>query len=174
MRKARIYIALACCFLAVAIFAWAQANRKPGLWEMTSTMTWQQSPMPPGMTMPAGANSPFGGGPHTTQVCLTQAMIDKYGAPMPSSQRGQCQISNVSLKPTSMSADWICTGMMAGKGTLESSWSDPDHAIGKVHFVGTMQMGPNSRPIEYTMESSSVYKGADCGSVPPMTMPAGK
>ncbi len=174
MRKTRIYIALGCCFLAMAIFAWAQANRKPGLWEMTSTMTWQQSPMPPGMTMPPGANSPFGGGPRTTQVCLTQAMIDKYGAPMPSSRNGQCQISNVSLKPTSMSADWICTGMMTGKGSLESSWSDPDHAIGKVHFVGTMQMGPNSRPIEYTMVSSSVYKGPDCGSVQPMTMPAEK
>ena len=35
--------------------------------------------MPDGMTMP-------GGGPHTTQVCLTQAMIDKYGAPMPQSR----------------------------------------------------------------------------------------
>jgi hypothetical protein len=172
MRKTRIYIALGCCFLAMAIFAWAQVNRKPGLWEMTSTMTWQQSPMPPGMTMPA--NSPFGGGPRTTQVCLTQAMIDKYGAPMPSSRNGQCQVSNVSLKPTSMSADWVCTGMMAGKGTLESSWTDPDHAVGKVHFVGTMQMGPNSKPIEYTMESSSVYKGPDCGSVQPMTMPAEK
>jgi hypothetical protein len=174
MRKTRIYIALCCCFLAMAIFAWAQSNRKPGLWEMTSNMTWQQSPMPPGMTMPAGANSPFGGGPRTTQVCLTQAMIDKYGAPMPQSRNGQCQISNVSLKPTSMSADWICTGMMAGKATLESSWTDPDHATGKVHFVGTMQMGPNSRPIEYTMESSSVYKGPDCGSVQPMTMPGEK
>jgi hypothetical protein len=172
MRKTRIYIALGCCCLAMAIVAWAQANRKPGLWEMTSTMTWQQSPMPQGMAMPP--NSLFGGGPRTAQVCLTQAMIDKFGAPLPQSRNGQCQISNVSLKPTSMSADWICTGMMAGKGTLESSWTDPDHATGKMHFVGTMQMGPNSRPIEYTMESSSAYKGADCGSVQPMTMPAEK
>ena len=130
MRKTRIYVTLGCCFVAMAIFAWAQVNRKPGLWEMTSTMTWQQSPMPPGMTMPAGANNPFGGGPRTTQVCLTQAMIDKFGAPLPQSRNGQCQISNVSLKPTSMSADWICTGMMTGKGTLESSWTDPDHAVG--------------------------------------------
>jgi len=72
------------------------------------------------------------------------------------------------LKTTSMTADWICTGRMAGKGTLESSWSDPDHAVGKVHFIGNMQMGANSRPIEYTIESSSVYKGPDCGSVKPM------
>jgi hypothetical protein len=138
---------------------------------MTSTMTWQQSPMPQGMTMPAGANSPFGGGPHTSQVCLTQAMIDKYGAPMPQSRNNQCQISNVALKTTGMTADWICTGMMAGKGTIASDWSVHDHATGKVHFTGTMLMGPNSRPVEYTIESTSVYKGPDCGSVKPMTIP---
>ena len=137
-------------------------------------MTWQQSPMPPGMTLPPGANTPFGGGPHTTQVCLTQAMINKYGAPMPQSRNSECQISNVVLKANSMTADWVCSGRMAGKGTLESSWADPDHAIGKVHFAGVMQMGPNSTPVEYTIESSSVYKGPDCGSVKPLPMPPAK
>jgi hypothetical protein len=174
MRTTRTYFTLGCCLLAMAVFAWAQSTRKPGLWEMTSNMTWQQSPMPPGMTMPAGANNPFAGGPRTTQVCLTQAMIDKYGAPTPQSRNGECQIANVVLKATSMTADWICTGRMAGKGTLESSWNDPDHAIGKVHFMGAMQMGPNSKPLEYTIESSSVYKGADCGSVQPTPMPTAK
>jgi hypothetical protein len=162
---------MGCCICAMALFAWAQANRKPGLWEMTSNMTWQQSPMPPGMTMPPGAASPFGGGPRTTQVCLTQAMIDKYGAPMPQSRNNECQIANVVMTPNSMTANWICTGKMAGKGTLESSWAHADHAQGKVHFVGAMQMGPNSRTIEYTIESTSVYKGADCGSVKPLPMP---
>ena len=168
MRKTHISAAIACCLFAVAVLTWAQSTRKPGLWEMTSTMTWQQSPMPPGVQAPPG--SPFGGGPRTTQVCLTQAMIDKYGAPVPQSH-GDCQISNVSLKATGMTADWICSGRMAGRGTLESSWAVPDHAIGKVHFVGTMQAGPNTRPIEYTINSSSVYKGPDCGSVqpPPVT-----
>jgi hypothetical protein len=37
-----------------------------------------------------------------------------------------------------------------------------------------MQMGQNSRPIEWTSESTSVYKGPDCGSVKPLPMPAGK
>lgn len=164
MHKVRIWIAMSCCLLAVTLFAWAQSNRKPGLWEMTTSMTWQQSPMPAGMTMP-------GGGPHTTQVCLTQAMIDKFGAPMPQSRNGECQISNVVMHSTSMTADWVCTGMMAGKGSVESSWDDPDHAKGKVHFAGAMQMGPNSTPIEYTIETSSIYKGADCGSVKPLPMP---
>jgi hypothetical protein len=88
---------------------------------MTTNMTWQQSPMPTGMTMPAGAGSTFGGGPHTTQVCLTQAMINKYGAPMPQSRKGECEISNVVLKPDGMTADWVCSGSMSGKGTLKSS-----------------------------------------------------
>jgi hypothetical protein len=165
MRKTRIWITIGCCLFAVAMIAWAQANRKPGLWEMTTNMTWQQSPMPAGMTMP-------GGGPHTTQVCLTQAMIDKYGAPMPQSRNGECQISNVVLHSTSMTADWVCSGRMAGKGTLESSWTDPDHAKGKVHFVGAMPMGPNTMTMEYTIESSSIYKGPDCGSVKPLPMPS--
>jgi Protein of unknown function (DUF3617) len=171
MYKTRVLITLCCCLFAVALFAWAQATRKPGLWEMTSTMTWQKSPMPPGMTMPPGAHSPFGGGPHTAQVCVTQAMIDKYGAPTPQSRNNQCQISNVVMKANGMTADWVCTGMMAGKGTVESSWTDTDHSTSKVHFAGTMQMGPNPTPVEYTIEATSVYKGPDCGSVKPVEVP---
>jgi hypothetical protein len=170
MPKTRVWIAMGCCLFTFVFFAWSQATRKAGLWEMTSTRTFQQSPFPPGMQAPAG--SPFAGGPQTTQVCLTQAMIDRYGAPMPASR--DCQIVNVMKKATSMSADWVCSGRMAGKGTLESDWSDPDRAKGKVHFVGAMQAGPNSKPIEFTIESVSVYKGPDCGSVQPVPMPADK
>ena len=168
MRTTRVCITLSCSLFLLASVAGAQSNRKSGLWEMTSTTTWQKSPLPPGMTMPAGANNPFGGGPQTRQVCLTQAIIDKYGAPMPQSRSGDCTIQNVAMQPTSMSADWVCNGRMSGKGTIQSSWTIPDHAVGKVHFVGVMQMGPNSAPVEFTVESSSVYKGPDCGSVQPI------
>jgi hypothetical protein len=170
MRRSTVLIALM-CFVVLATIAWAQSTRKPGLWEMTSTMTWQKSPMPAGMSMTAGANSPFGGGAHTSQVCLTQEMIDKYGTPPPQSRNNQCQMSNIVKKANSMSADWICSGMMAGKGTVEASWTDADHATSKVHFLGSMQMGPNATPVEYTIESTSVFKGSDCGSVKPLTMP---
>jgi Protein of unknown function (DUF3617) len=164
MRKTRVWITVGFCFFFMATFAAAQANRKPGLWEMTSTMTWQQSPMPGGMTMP-------GGGAHTTQVCITQDMIDKYGAPVPQSRNNQCQVANVQMKPGGMTADWICTGPMAGKGTVEGSWTDSDHSTSKVHFLGSMQMGPNATPIEYTISATSAYKGSDCGSVKPIVIP---
>ncbi|MGA2650540.1 MAG: DUF3617 domain-containing protein [Terracidiphilus sp.] len=172
MRSTRTLITLGCCLLALALSAAAQSTRKPGLWETTSSMTWQQSPMPPGMQAPPG--SPFGGGPHTTQVCLTQEMIDKYGAPVPGSSRGSCQITNVSLKLTGMSATLVCSGQMSGTGTVESSWTIPDHAKGKVHFTGTLAMGQNTRPVEWTSESESVYKGPDCGSVKPVVIPSDK
>lgn len=171
MRNTRVWITIGCCIVAITVAAGAQGNTKPGLWEMTTTMTWQQSPMPAGMTMPAGSNSPFGGGAHTSQVCLTQASIDKYGGPMPQSRNNQCQVANVQKKPNGVIADWICGGPMAGRGTLEAAYVDSDHSTSKVHFTGTMQMGPNAVPVEYTMITSSVFKGADCGSVKPAPMP---
>ena len=38
------------------------------------------------------------------------------------------------------------------------------------HFVGSMQVGPNNKAIEWTTASSSIYKGADCGSVKPFPL----
>jgi len=172
MRSTRTLITLGCCLIALSVSASAQGTRKPGLWEITSSMTWQQSPLPPGMQAPAG--SPFGGGPHTSQVCLTQAMIDKYGAPVPGTSRGNSQVTNVSLHLTGMTATMVCSGQMNGTGTMESNWPIPDHAKGKVHFTGTLTMGPNTKPVEWTTESESVYKGPDCGSVKPLPMPADK
>lgn len=170
MRHSRVWITMVCCLFTSAAFAWGQAQRKPGLWEMTSTMTFQRSPMPQGMQAPAG--SPFSGAPRTVQVCLTQAMIDRYGAPV--SANRACKVTDVALRATDMTAKLVCTGMMSGTGTVESNWSDPDHAKGKVHFVGTMQMGPNSTPVEWTSESVSTYKGPDCGNVQPVATPADK
>jgi hypothetical protein len=170
MRKTPMLITLM-CFAVLTAIAWAQSMQRPGLWEMTSTMSWQKSPMPPGMTLPASSNSPFAGGAHTTQVCLTKELIDKYGGATPQSRNNQCQLSNVMKRQNGMSADWICSGPMVGKGTVDATFTDPDHSTSKVHFLGSMQMGPNAIPIEYTIESTSVFKGEDCGSVKPITIP---
>jgi len=167
MRTISLRIAFCLCVSSIASFAQTPA-RKPGLWETTTTMTFQQSPFPPGMTPPA--NSPFATGPHTTQVCVTQAQIDKYGGPPPAS-RGECQVTNMVVKPTGMTADMVCTGRTSGKGTVQATWTDGEHAKSKVHFTGTMQAGPSPRPLEWTSESTSTYKGPDCGSVQPASMP---
>jgi hypothetical protein len=154
----------------MAVSVWAQ-ERKAGLWELTTSQTWQQSPLPPGMggAAPGAAGSPFAPSTHTTRVCFTREQIDKYGAIVPQS-RG-CQVTNIVKKANSMTADMVCTGSMSGKGTIESSWTDSEHAKGKVHFVGSMHIGPNTMPVEWTTESSSVFKGADCGDVKPAPLP---
>ena len=169
MRLNRAAISVGVCLLALCVLAWAQSSRKPGLWEITSNMSWQKSPFPPGME--SMAQSHFGGGPHTSQICLTQEQIDKYGAPPPQTSQRDCQFTNIQKSAHGMSAEMVCTGAMNGKGTMEATWTDDSHTTSKVHFSGTMSMGANSRPVEWTVESTSVFKGSDCGSVKPFTMP---
>ena len=162
MRKTRFVMMVAVCLLITAIYVWAE-TRKAGLWETTSTMTWQQSPLPGGISPPGS------GEPHTTQVCITQQQFEKYGAIVP--QVPGCQVTNVVVKAHSMTGDMVCTGRMAGKGTLESSWNDDSHATGSIHFVGSIEVGADNKIVEWTSHSSSIFKSADCGSVKPASPP---
>lgn len=131
--------------------------------------------MPPGLKLPPGVQDPFAPTTHTADVCLTQEMIDKYGAPVNYSQAGEsCTVSNVVRKPEGMTAEMTCTGKMDAHATIASSWPGGNTSHTTVHFTGTMQMGANSTPVEYTVESNATYKGADCGSVKPLSMPAAK
>lgn len=176
MSKARVWMMLGCCLISVPAFAQGQTHQKPGLWEVTSSMNMagapQMPPMPQGMQMPPGmAASPFA--PHTSQVCVTQAMIDKYGGPYSNPPRGDCLVSDVVVKPGGMTAKIMCTGQMSATGTVQATFVDANTTKTTVHMTGTMQMGARSQPVDMTVESSSVYKGADCGSVKPMAMPAG-
>lgn len=152
------FAAVSVLALTFTLIAWAQ-TRKAGLWKVTSTMTWQQSPFPNGI-------SPMGG-PRASEICVTQAQIDKYGT-VPPQTRGDCQVTNITKSAHGMTAEMECSGRMQGKGTVEASWTDDTHSTSKLHFTGEMQMGPNSKPFEWTIESSSVFEGSDCGSVKPM------
>jgi hypothetical protein len=164
MRKIRVAVPLGCCLLAMALYAWAQ-GRKAGLYEVTSTMTWQQSPFPNGMGPGTGA--------HTTQVCVTQEQIDKYNG-VPPQTRGECQVSNMVTKPDGYKADISCSGQMKSTGTVEATYDGEGHGKTKMHMTGSFQMGPSSKPVEYTIVSDSIYKGADCGSVKPVSPPPAK
>jgi Protein of unknown function (DUF3617) len=167
MRMTSTWIASVCLGFAAALLAVAQAGRQPGLWEVTSKMTWQESPFPGGPGGGPGGGAAVSPAPHLTQVCLTQAMIEKYGGPIP--QTHECKVVNINKTATSMTADWICSGHMSGKGTIEYSWADGNRTTGKIHFAGTMQMGQSgSRPVEWTNQMTSVYRGADCGSIKPV------
>ena len=139
-------------------------TRRPGLWEITTTMTWQQSPFAPGTVSGIGE-----GGRHVKQVCLTQEMIDKDGALLPQSH-GECRIENKVMRLGGITANWVCSGKINGTGAIETNWSDLEHATGKLHFTGTFQGGAQTFPIEWTTDSSSVFKSDSCGNVRPMTV----
>ena len=169
MRKTRIRITMGCCLCAIAALAWAQGKGKPGLWEVTTTRSMGGMQMP--ANVPPEVAARMGGGPMTSQVCVTQAMVDKYGGPPPQS-RGNCQVTNMTTKPDGYSAEIACTGQFSGKGTVDTTILDSDHVKTKMHMTGSA--GPQGHPIDITMESNSVYKGPDCGSVQPPTIPAEK
>jgi hypothetical protein len=163
MRIHRSILIAASCVIGAALIACAQhPSPKPGLYDVTNKMTWQQSPFPAGMQAPPGS-----GGPHSSQVCVTQAQIDKYNGPKPDA-RGGCQISNIQKHDAGMTAEITCGAPMTGKGTVATDWTDSGHSKSKVHFTGSMQMGPDSKTVEWTVESESTYKGHDCGTVKPL------
>jgi len=154
MSKTRIWMVVGCCLIAMA--ASAQGQRKAGLWEVTSQMSMSGMPNMPQM------------GGRTQEVCVTQAMIDKYGGPYSNPQNAQCQVTNVSLTPTGMSADLSCTGRMSMTGTVKTTFVDANTT--KTTMLMNMSM-PNGQPMTMTMNATSTYKGADCGSVQPLAMP---
>lgn len=158
MGKIRIVLPLGCCLVSLAVYAWAQ-GRKAGLYEVTTTMTWQQSPFPNGMGP--------GSAPRTNQVCVTQEQIDKYNG-VPPQTRGECQVTNMVKRADGYKADVSCAGQMKSAGTVEATYDGEGHGKTKMHMTGSVQMGPNSKTVEYTMVSDSTYKGADCGSVKPV------
>jgi hypothetical protein len=107
-------------------------------------------------------------GPHTMQICVTQAMIDRYGGPYSNPQRGNCQTTNVVLTATGMTANLTCSGQMSMTGTVQTTFVDANTTKSTIQM--TMTMG-NGQTMTMTTQSTSTYKGQDCGSVMPPTMP---
>ena len=161
MRSRRYLLIASICIPVLGAVAWSQAH-KLGLWEVTSNMTWQQWPLPPGMA--PQERSSLGGGKHVSKVCVAKDDFDKFGALPPQADR-YCQVSNVVHKLGGMTADLTCAGPMTGSGTIVGSWDDDSHGTSKVHFTGSMQMGSNAAPVEWTNDSTWVFKDSDCGSV---------
>jgi hypothetical protein len=158
MNKTQFWLILGCCIIAFAAQAQSQ-SRKPGLWEVTSQMSMSGGP----------ANMPQMP-PRTSQVCVTQAMIDKYGGPYSNPPQSQCQITNMSVTATGMSADLTCSGRGSMSGTVKTTFVDSNTTKTTVQM--TMTMGSNT--MNMTMESTAMYKGPDCGSVQPLAMPPSK
>ena len=158
MNKIHIGAILGLCALALAAQAQGQ-GRKPGLWEVTSSMSMAGMPQMAQM------------GSHTTQVCVTQAMIDKYGGPTSNPQTGNCHMTNVQLTASGMTANMSCSGQMNMTGTVQTTFVDANTT--KTTVTMAMTTG-NGQTMNMTTQATATYKGSDCGSVQPMAMPSGK
>jgi hypothetical protein len=108
--------------------------------------------------------------PRTSQVCVTQAMIDKYGGPYSNPPQSQCQMTNMSLSATGMTATLTCTGRGNMTGTVQTTFVDANTTKTTVQM--SMAMGSNT--MNMTMLSTATYKGPDCGSVQPLALPPSK
>ena len=158
MNKTLIWTTLGCCLIALAATVQGQ-NRKPGLWEVTSQVNMSMTGAP---QMPA----------HTAQVCVTQAMIDKYGGPYSNPQAGPCQTSNIVKTPSGMTANLTCSGRMTMTGTIQSTFVDANTVKSTVQM--TASMGASGQTMTMTVQATATYKGPDCGDVKPIEIPASK
>jgi hypothetical protein len=140
-----------CLFAALSVRA---QNRKPGVYELTLTTT---------TSSPSAKVYP----PRVSQVCLTQQMIDKYGAIVPDNLTRACQLTNIVKKPGGMSADIVCSGGINGKGAIDVNWNDSEHAKGVIHFSGTIHPRDADIKLEWSATTTSVYKGPDCSVLAP-------
>jgi hypothetical protein len=165
MSQTRLCITIGACLGLASLASAGTTTRKPGLWEITTTTTWQVSPVADAMNQ-----GKIPGGTHTSEVCLTQEMIDDYGALLPHGNR-ECKIENRVTTENKTTGDYICNGMMDGKGQLESTWTDAEHVTGKVHFNGTFMVGGQRHVVEWTTESQAHFKSASCGAVKPHPLP---
>ena len=167
MRKSAL--ALALLALSCSVVASAQLH-KAGLYETTTKMEITVSPFP---QMPVGTNNPIAS-PHTSQVCIPQAYIDKYNGIMqpPSNGQQSCQTTSINKTANGFTGTMACTGRTPGSATMDFTWPEPNHSTGTVHFTGQMQLGQQAKPFEYIMHVSSTFKSSDCGTVKPIDVPA--
>lgn len=182
MRIARLFVPPLCLAIAMAISVVAQTERKAGLWKMNLTRRQQRIGESQAMSVPLPANIPTETKEYL-EVCVSQEMLEKFGAPLPRLE-GDCTVSHVTMKATAMTAKFSCRGEMAVMGSIKSNWANPSRITSTIHYSGTVQstasrMGPGPLnesavqiPVEWNVESNSTYVGPDCGSVPPLPMPA--
>ena len=122
------------------------------------------------MTMSGGPQNMPQMPPHTSQVCVTQAMVDKYGGPYSNPPQSQCQMTNLSVTATGMTASLTCSGRGSMTGTVQTIFVDANTTKTTVQM--SMAMGPNT--VNMTTVLTAVFKGSDCGSVQPLAMPPAK
>ena len=169
MRKALAWITLGCCLFRLAALVPAQTTGKPGLWETTVDVTWQQLPFPKETKL--AKSSPFRGTHITSQVCLTQAMLESFKGAAPLTRT--TEFTNLKVSPSGITARASQTGNLSGTGIGEASWTDSEHSRSSIHYTGSLRAGFDLKPVAWTEEFTSVFKNASCGDIQPFPTTSG-
>ena len=165
-----VWSTLGYCALIGVVAAWAQPARKSGLWMIASSTRFQQPGETPGNFVARGNGGGGQASPAGAAACLTPELIHKYGVILPPSLK-DCELSKVQQTAETFRADLTCKGVYNGFGSVESTWTDEDHVVGKIRFVSKTRETENARAITWTQDSTAVFKSADCGEVKPRKIP---
>lgn len=164
MRKILLLLILAC-----GAASGAQAEgQKPGLWSVTMTMHFakggpQIPPEQQAMMQQMDIN-PLG--PMTHQYCLTPEMAKQEETPGLKGEDG-CEAKNLKHSGNTVTADWVCSGRMKGKGQFKMTSTGSSYN-GGWSFAGTSSDEGMAGPLEMSSELKGQWLGADCGKVRPM------
>lgn len=169
----RSTIILLCSLTALPLAANA-STRKPGLWEVTTTMSFDEGgpQIPPdalekmkamGMKIPG-----MGGDPIVIKQCLTKEQADKEDAPQSTQEKSGCKTTDVKHSGGKFSGKMVCDGSMKGEGEMEGTYaSNGESYDGKWKFAGTETGHGKPHPVKMSSTFSGKYLGSDCGDTKP-------
>lgn len=168
MKRSILGVAIAACLAAGPVLA-EPLKVKPGLWEITTTVSHGEVKMPPNINQLtpeqrvkvekklAERNQQV----MVKQSCLTKAQLDKGDAFMGGSHHQGCSSKAVSQTAKEWVTAMECTGKFNSKGEIRIQAEDTEH------MSGTITMTTKDGAKENTTKSSltSKWVGADCSAV---------
>jgi hypothetical protein len=170
----RTTILLVCSLTALPLAANAGTARKPGLWEVTTTMNFDEGgpQIPPeqlqqmkamGIKIPG-----LGGDPVVVKQCLTKEQAEKEESPQATSDRNGCHTSEMKKSGGKFSGKMVCDGDMKGEGEINGTYaSNGESYDGTWKFAGTQTGHGQPHPVKMSSTFSGKFVSADCGSVKP-------
>ena len=171
MRKILLSITLLC---AVSTANSAELKVRPGLWEMTTTSgLLALVPMIPpdqmqnltNLAKQYGFDMPkINNGAATSQVCITQEMVNQKIPTFLNQNQYGCDIKNVTQTGSDYKINLVCeSSVLKGNGISEGVFTSPESFAGRTEFNGVVQ----GNPVNELAYTDGRWINASCGTVKP-------
>ena len=171
MRKTLLSITLLC---AVSTANSAELKMRPGLWEMSTTSgLLALVPMIPpdqmqnltNLAKQHGFDMPkINNGAATSQVCITQEMVNQKIPTFLNQNQYGCDIKNVTQTGSGYKINLVCeSSVLKGNGISEGVFTSPESFAGRTEFNGVVQ----GNPVNELAYTDGRWISASCGTVKP-------